>query len=406
MKTLLHVAKTAPSAEFFKGYRAAYRWKGRLDSVDDPTRLTQLIVSIIQEGYSDGIDALLSYAIEGETIYGRFQDSNETFGYTIKDDEITFWPLGNLARSDSLYATWRRDATIPKKKKNCTKGRACGNGCISSNKKCKVKPSPKGQQNIAEAKAILKEGATTPVKGKAKVKRPKPRASTEGQNIDPFSPENNANFPKEGESNPKTGRGSKAKAKKKEQSPIEKKTQKQPEKDEPKQPESKKPPYKPLMSEEDALEYTKDSVYQFTVYHGSTEGGAKAITEDGVDVSKNGTAVYGQGFYTAVDPAAARAYADSARDGDPGGIVAMRVDVRNPKIVETRLEWMEYQSSIGLDPYDISLNNSIKVTAKLKELGFDAVEVKEHGYICVFDPKQVAAFDVERLAGGDYSDDF
>lgn len=399
MKTLLNIAKTAPSKEFFKGYRAGYKWKGRFDGGDDPNRLTNLIVSIIQEAYSDGIDALLSYAMEGETIYGRFRDGNKTFGYTIKDDEITFWSLGKSARTDSLYAVWRRDATIPKKKKNCTKGQSCGNGCISFEKKCKIKPSIKAQQNISEAKALVKTVVENPDKTS-------PKASTDIQQVDPFSPENNADFPKESEDKPKRKRKAKVTVEKEAQKTAKEKDQDKAGDDDSEQTESKKPPYKPLMSEKDALEYTKDSVYQFTVYHGSTEGGANAITKDGVDVSKNGTAVYGQGFYTAINPDAARAYADSARDADPGGVVAMRVDVRNPKVVATRLDWMEYQSSIGLDPYDTSQDNAIKVTSKLKELGFDAVEVKEHGYICVFDPKQVAAFDVERLAGDDFYDDF
>lgn len=166
--------------------------------------------------------------------------------------------------------------------------------------------------------------------------------------------------------------------------------------------------YKPLMTEAEALEYTKDSVYQYTVYHGTTEAGGASITTTGVDVTKNGTAIYGQGFYTAKNYEAAQFYADNARDGEEGAILEMRVMVRNPKIVANRQEWIEYKASIGVDPYDTSAANAAQMSAALKERGFDAVEVVDDGYVCVLDPQQVAVFKVNAVAADDdfFEDEF
>jgi hypothetical protein len=182
MRTLLQVARTAPSAEYFKGYRDGLRWdiRGDSEALDegesggDTSQLAQLIVTAIEDGYTSGVDALLSYALDGDTIYGRFRDGAKVFGYTLKDDEISYWLLRGQERTDSLSLkpAWNavksgvkrgvnrlkgRAAKGAGKDNKCTKGIKCGNSCISSKKKCDIPPSPQAKQAIAQARTTLEE---------------------------------------------------------------------------------------------------------------------------------------------------------------------------------------------------------------------------------------------------------
>lgn len=170
MRTLLQVAKTAPSAEYFKGYRDGLRWDIRGDSEDatgdesgDADRIAQLVVTALEEGYTGGIEALLSYALDGNTVYGRFRDGARVFGYTLKDDEISYWLLRGQERTDSLSLKPAWNAVKSgvrrgvKRLKQGAKGIKCGRSWISAKKKCDVTPSPKAKQAIAQVRTTLEE---------------------------------------------------------------------------------------------------------------------------------------------------------------------------------------------------------------------------------------------------------
>jgi hypothetical protein len=166
MKTLLQVARTAPSAEYFKGYRDGLRWDVRRDEVDT-NQLAQLIVTALEESYTSGIESLLSYALDGNTIYGRFRDGARVFGYTLKDDEISYWLLRGQERTDSLSLkpAWNAVKGGLKRGVNRLKGKGstgakgikCGRSWISAKKKCDVTPSPKAKQAIAQARTTLED---------------------------------------------------------------------------------------------------------------------------------------------------------------------------------------------------------------------------------------------------------
>ena len=171
MKTLLQAAKTAPSAEYFKGYRDGLRMDVRRDAnssteedpVADTGQLAQLIVTALEESYTSGVGALLSYALDGNTIYGRFRDGVKVFGYTLKDDEISYWLLQGQERADSLSLKPAWNAVKGgvkrgvKRLREGAKGIKCGRGWISAKKKCDVSPSPKAKQAIVQARTTLEE---------------------------------------------------------------------------------------------------------------------------------------------------------------------------------------------------------------------------------------------------------
>jgi len=240
---------------------------------------------------------------------------------------------------------WRTDKAKGGKKRTskpkCTKGRSCGMSCIPQNRKCKSDLSP-------AADTVAKSVANSKPK-----RQPKPKATQE-----PFDPQVN---------------------------PLNLKSLET----------SNRASYKPFMTRQEADEYTKNSVYKNDVfYHGSTTEGIRSITTEGVDISRNGTAVFGQGFYTARDFSAASFYANNSTDGDgTGRVIGMKLDIRNPKVFQDRQEWMEYQLSVGLDPYTSSLANAVKASALIRENGFDGIEIVKDGYVVALSADQVAVFE-------------
>lgn len=65
-----------PDSLFWRGYFDVMRADAEPEEVEaspgDDTELAKMIVSALEDGYTSGIEALLSYGMEGDTIYGRF----------------------------------------------------------------------------------------------------------------------------------------------------------------------------------------------------------------------------------------------------------------------------------------------------------------------------------------------
>lgn len=419
MRTLLQVARTAPSAEYFKGYRDGLRWDIRGDSEplpeDEPqgdpgadtAQIAQLIVTALEEGYTGGVEALLSYARDGDTIYGRFRDGAKTFGYALNDGQISYWLLRGQGRTDSLLQSpvWRTDKASPKgqKSKNAGKGVKCGRGYISPDKNCKVEPSPEAKEAIAKAAEL----------------------------IDPFSPENNPSFPKgavvetpprakKARSKPKPApepefddfevldlepvddpppKKPKKTAKKPKPVPDEKpKAERKPkkEKDEP-SPSSIGAGWKPTMTEDEAKEYTKDSYFQTPFYHGTSKAAAESIQSQGVETKKIGRGQFGAGFYLAGSEFEADMYANGFMSSNPDGsantsqaaTMTVRVNIRNPKVFRTSRQFAKFKEKLGLNFHDNDPKTAKTITDALRAKGFDGVHIKDRDYVVAFDREQV-----------------
>lgn len=155
-----------PSLAYQLGYSSIQQEiESRSDSIkedlddgtaDEATELAQMIVGAIEDGYTSGVEALLSYSLEGSTIFGRFQDGDKTFGYTLTDGEIAYWQI-QQQRSDSI-PVYRADKQRMKgaKGKKCTIGTKCRYGCISSKKTCRLQPSPSARNLIRRAIKLAK----------------------------------------------------------------------------------------------------------------------------------------------------------------------------------------------------------------------------------------------------------
>lgn len=149
--------------------------------------------------------------------------------------------------------------------------------------------------------------------------------------------------------------------------------------------------HKPFMTEAEALEYTKDSAYKVSLYHGTSKVGADSITRDGVNVDRNTTAVYGAGFYTTSDRSAASEYA-RGNDRKSPAVLEMRLLIRKPRVFKNMNEFMAFKKENGLDPFEAGLEAARKTTKLLQDKGFDGIEIKNMKYIIAFEPEQVAIF--------------
>jgi len=273
----------------------------------------------------------------------------------ISDEEPTLSELDPIDALEYLmmpadFAAKKSKRKAGAKKKKCTKGKSCGGSCIAKNKKCKKDPPSPAVR--AAARALTNLQAEQPAQPQAKQSREPVRDQQPEQ---PTTPEPDATPAV----NPAAVGG-------KTQNGVT---------------------HKPRMTEDEAVAYTANSVYKETLYHGTTQWGAESISTEGVDTSKNLSAIYGKGFYTARDPEAAATYAD-------GGMLGMKLDIRNPKKFETRLDMEQFKQTIGLEAYDSSAAGGAKFTQALRDLGFDGIEVVDQEYIIAFDPSQVAVFDV------------
>lgn len=191
--------------------------------------------------------------------------------------------------------------------------------------------------------------------------------------------------------------------------------------------------HKPFMTETEAIDYCKDSVYRDRIFfHGTSKAGAASITTDGVDIDKNEAALFGKGFYVAGNGqksawqmsegvtgwAIARNYV--ARGGE---ILEMRINAKNPLVTNNFSDWMDLigkQQKLGAlpegpepplkqnpsykgqldydDPQYIAARDKFRDTFPtyvqqwVKSQGYDAIEVRDNQYLVLFDPSQVAVY--------------
>ncbi|MEM9152305.1 MAG: hypothetical protein AAGB19_17865 [Cyanobacteria bacterium P01_F01_bin.3] len=337
---LLRQIQSGCTAAFAQGYRASLR----LDASQQGDRLAQLIVTAIEDGYTSGVEALLSYAMDDEAIYGRFRDGAQTFGYTLKDNEISYWLLEGAERSDSLWQlpVWRVDRDAPKKGRKCVKGIKCGLSCINSRRTCRIEPGPQAKQAIAEAKRSIK-GATKPT-GKRK-------AATKAL--------------------PKTAVSD----------------------------------HRPRMSDAEAKEYTKNSVYSDKVfYHATNQAGARSISTDGIDPKRNKTGLYGQGFYVGGGKDGrdvAEFYGRLLTSSDQ--MLKIRLNVKKPKVFKSTSDYMSFTDANERQirrtkvPGVRRPNEGQKVAQFIQNQGFDAMEISKAGEFIVYKPEQVVVVGQERF---------
>ena len=378
------------------------------EPVADTAQLAQLIVTTLEDGYTSGVEALLSYARDGDTIYGRFRDGARTFGYALSDGQISYWLLQGQGRADSLAQSpaWRADKTPAKGKKseNAGKGVKCGRGYISPDKNCRFNPSPEAKAAIAKAAEL----------------------------IDPFSPENNPNFPKGAgvEAPPKAAKKAKAKPKPAHEpdvddfealdfEPVEDPPPKQPrrtakkskptpdkktkaerkpkkEKDAPASSPNAKG-WKPTMTEDEAKEYTKDSYFQAPLYHGTSKAASDSIQSNGVETKKIGRGQFGAGFYLAGRESEADSYAFGFASQNPDGSIntsqastmTVRVNIRKPKVFRTSTQFSKFKEKLGLRFIDNDPKSAKRITDELRKQGFDGIHIKDRDYVVAFDKEQV-----------------
>jgi phage gp29-like protein len=156
--------------------------------------------------------------------------------------------------------------------------------------------------------------------------------------------------------------------------------------------------YKPTMSEKEALEYTKGSVFGgHTFYHGGSQAAIDSISGSGVKISANQAGAYGGGFYMGAVEGIADSY------GSGGMVASLKVNVKNPFVMDKIADIAKVNSKIGDIPTNRDSDSLMKSAfgnrfgdpgkahwaAMLKIQGYDGIYVKENGYAVGFEKEQM-----------------
>lgn len=155
--------------------------------------------------------------------------------------------------------------------------------------------------------------------------------------------------------------------------------------------------YKPLMSREEADEYTAGSFTgSLKFYHGNDNEVTQSIANDGVNADLNNRGIFGKGFYMAASKDEASYYALSATNPEKTEVISMQCKVKNPYIATAddlgRLgQWFPGDQSNNSD--------SESVTNYLRAKGHDSIYLADYGYFIAFEGKQVASHKVEKFEG-------
>lgn len=147
------------------------------------------------------------------------------------------------------------------------------------------------------------------------------------------------------------------------------------------------------MSEKDANEWAKDSIYKDYIYHGTTIESAGRIESGGFADSKIGirtgnAGMYGRGFYFGINKGSASGFAEG-----PTGLLKIKINVKKLCNLEC---WRKLDKKYKL--WDIFEKDVMGAPTKVRDIlikeGYDGVHVisdmaPSYGEICVFNPKNI-----------------
>ena len=255
------------------------------------------------------------------------------------------------------------DKAKAKGKKNCSKGLACGAGCISKTKKCKQKMGAGGgayADHVSDPDNLEKGAESSEVKSIS-------------QGIPDLSISDFGKYLKGDLS--------------KEQTQLIKDAINRPLVD----PE-KAANHKPNMTREDAEKYVEGSAYgKESMWHGNSDKVANSIFEDGADPSKNERGLYGRGVYFATTKEAAEEYAESAFSNNAkANLIEAKFAIKNPFVTDGA-GMIKLASDISKLHDEGFLADSKFISDYVKAKGHDSIHITSRGYLVALDKAQVVS---------------
>jgi hypothetical protein len=151
--------------------------------------------------------------------------------------------------------------------------------------------------------------------------------------------------------------------------------------------------WKPLMSNAEAEEYTRDSYYRGQdFYHGTNKSAADGITSKGARIESESVNTYGEGFYFAFAKVTAEDYAKLT----PNPVVlTARVNVKNPRKFRDSIDFDDFLTANNIPIDDLQSRTASKL---LISQGFDAVEIGgSRILVIIFNRTQIAIFQSEQV---------
>jgi hypothetical protein len=151
--------------------------------------------------------------------------------------------------------------------------------------------------------------------------------------------------------------------------------------------------WKPLMSNAEAEEYTRDSYYRGQdFYHGTNKSAADGITSKGARIESESVNTYGEGFYFAFAKVTAEDYAKLT----PNPVVlTARVNVKNPRKFRDSIDFDDFLTANNIPIDDLQSRTASKL---LISQGFDAVEIGgSRILVIIFSRTQIAIFQSEQV---------
>ena len=154
----------------------------------DGDSLESGLLKVINGTYSDGATSIESWELDGDTFTGVFLDRIDArrvkrYEFEIDSEEVSF-KLRNpksVARFSELPSELTLLAKGKGKKKNCIRGTACGNSCISGKKTCTVgMTAAQKKQHKANSKRAKAQGSSA-TESQPKATKAKPKAEAEAK---------------------------------------------------------------------------------------------------------------------------------------------------------------------------------------------------------------------------------
>lgn len=142
------------SAAFLEGYLET-----RADGASGPGDRDATVTSLIETGYTSGIDDLGHYQLKGSAIIGLFAADSRLFRFRLTPAELSYREI-NLRQDGLIAPVFRRDRNAPgkatkRKGKVCNVGLSCGISCISKVKTCRIKLNREQSTQVRDLQAQL-----------------------------------------------------------------------------------------------------------------------------------------------------------------------------------------------------------------------------------------------------------